>query len=382
MSADIDTLLAHDQLDAGPVVPPIVQSSLFTFDSVDQMKRVFAGEERRPIYSRGDNPTVLAFEQKLAALEGAEAARGFASGMGAIAATILAFVKSGERIVCIRHVYPDTYRLMRRLLPRLGVTVDFVDGGDLAAVTQAVDGAALLYLESPTSVVFETQDVVALAGAAREVGAISVIDNSWASPVHQRPLALGVDLVLHSASKYISGHSDTVAGVVAGRRAHIDRINTLTYPFLGAKLAPFDAWLLLRGLRTLSLRQQRHHQSTIVIAEYLRAHEAVVRVNLPEISGGGGSLSGLSGLFSVELAAAADPTRFCDALTLFKLGVSWGGHESLVFPMVIGLRQAGEHNSLVDFNVPEQLVRLNVGLESPDDLIADLGQALEAAVVT
>ncbi|MCB2009732.1 MAG: PLP-dependent transferase [Geminicoccaceae bacterium] len=372
---DIATLLVQDDLASGPVVPPIHQSSLFTFDDVAQMAATFAGENDRPVYSRGNNPTVRVFEQKMAMLEGGEAARGFASGMAAISASILAFAQSGDRIVCVRHVYPDTYRFMRRLLPRLGIETSFVDGRDLDAMRKALDGAALLYLESPTSVVFETHDIAEQARLAREAGAVSIIDNSWATPVFQRPLALGVDIVVHSASKYVSGHSDTVAGVAIGARERIDRINTLTYPFLGGKLAPFEAWLLLRGLRTLTLRLRRHDESVTRVAGWLQAREEVERVHLPEISNRPGGLSGRAGLFSIELRDGVDPVRFCDALDLFRLGVSWGGHESLCFPMAVGLRQAGEHNSLVDFGVPQQLVRLHVGLEEPDDLMADLDRA-------
>ena len=379
MTDDFATRLTQDDLPSGPVVPPIVQSSLFTFESVEQMARVFAGEESRPIYSRGDNPTVQVFEAKMAALENGEAARGFASGMGAIAASILAFVEAGSRIVCVRHVYPDTYRLMRRLLSRLGIETVFVDGRDLDAVDTAMQGASLLYLESPTSVVFEDLDIAALAAIARRHGAISLIDNSWATPVHQRPLELGVDLVLHSASKYISGHSDTVAGVAVGAASLLRRINTLTYPFLGAKLAPFEAWLLLRGLRTLSLRMRQHGESMARIAPWLEAHDKVETVNRPALANRPGGLSGHAGLFSIVLAEGVDPCAFCDRLKLFRLGVSWGGHESLCFPMAVGLRQAGEHNSLVDFAVSDRLVRLNVGLESADDLLADLEQALRTA---
>ena len=265
----------------------------------------------------------MAFEAKLAALEGTEAARGFASGMAAISSTVLAFLAAGERMVCVRHCYPDAYRLFRRLLPRLGIEVTFVDGRDLGAVAEAVDGAKLLYLESPTSVVFETHDVRALAGLARDAGAVSVIDNSWATPLFQQPHQLGVDLVIHSASKYISGHSDTVAGVVCGSAVHIDRINRLTYPFLGGKLAPFEAFLLLRGLRTLQVRLKRQEASALAVAQWLVARPEVARVNHPALQQAQG-LSGTTSLFSIELAPAVDVTRFCDSLELFRLGVELG----------------------------------------------------------
>lgn len=383
LELDDATLLAHDEIPGhGPIVPPIHQTSLFAFASYDEMVRTFSGELRQPIYSRGDNPTVQLFEGKVASLERGEAARAFASGMAAISAAILAHVRAGERIVCVRHVYPDAFRLMRRLLPRLGIETVFVDGRDLAAVEQALPGASLLYLESPTSVVFDALDLEALAGLARRHGVVTICDNSWATPLFQRPLELGVDLVVHSASKYLSGHSDTVAGIAVGGTDAIRRINELTYPFLGGKLSPFEAFLLVRGLRTLELRLARHQATALTLARRLADHPLVERVNHPGLGAGlPPGLAGTTGLFSIELAPAVDVPRFCDALRLFRLGVSWGGHESLVFPAMIGLRQAGAANSLVEFGVPERLVRLHAGLEAPEALISDLGQALEAARV-
>ncbi|MEZ5825500.1 MAG: PLP-dependent transferase [Geminicoccaceae bacterium] len=379
MSDALSTILAQDDLESGPIVPPIFQTSLFSFDNVEQMAATFAGENDRAIYSRGNNPTVRAFEKKMAALEGGEDARGFSSGMAAISASILAFAQSGDRVVCVRHVYPDTYRLMRRLLPRLGIETVFVDGRDLDAIEKALDGAAILYMESPTSVVFETHDIEAQARLAKAAGAVSIIDNSWATPVNQRPLEQGVDIVVHSASKYISGHSDTVAGVAVSSRARMETINRLTYPFLGAKLSPFEAFLLLRGLRTLAIRMRRHAESVEAISGFLSGRDEVERINLPERSNLPGGATGRSGLFSIELADGVDPCRFADSLRLFRLGVSWGGHESLVFPVAVGVRQAGDHNGLVDFGVSPQTVRLNIGLEDSGDLIADLGHALDVA---
>jgi cystathionine beta-lyase/cystathionine gamma-synthase len=376
------TILAHDRRFAeGAVVPPIFQTSLFTFESYDQALRTFAGEERRPVYSRVGNPTVAELEAKLAALEGAEAARGFASGMAAISGAILANVRAGERIVAVRHLYPDTYRLMEILLPRLGIRTAYVDGADPAAVAAALPGASLLYLESPTSWLFETQELARLAELARRHGALTLIDNSWATPIFQKPLRHGVDLVVHTASKYISGHSDTVAGVVAGRRELIDRLDATVVPYLGAKLSPFDAWLLIRGLRTLELRLAAHERQALAVARWLEARLEVTRVRHPALEGrvDGLELSGSSGLFSVELREDLVIERFVDALRLFKLGVSWGGHESLVFPAEITLRQAGGASSAQAFGVSPRTVRLHVGLERVQDLIGDLEQALVAA---
>ncbi|RUZ69325.1 hypothetical protein EN947_31000, partial [Mesorhizobium sp. M7A.F.Ca.US.003.02.2.1] len=348
------TLLAHDEpFPGGAVVPPIYQTSLFTFANYAEMADTFAGKRRQPIYSRGDNPTVMEFEARVAALEGAEAARGFSSGMAAISATVLAFVGAGERIVAVRNCYGDAYRLFERLLPRLNIKVDYVDGSDPDAVAAALPGAKLLYLESPTSMIFELQDIAHLTRLAKEQGIVTTIDNSWATPVFQKPITHGVDLVLHSASKYLGGHSDTVAGVVAGSAAHIKHINEQTYSYLGGKLSPFEAWLLLRGLRTLPLRLPHHMKSGLTIAERLKAHANVERVNHPVYSNhpGKATLAGYAGLFSFEVTDDIDIPVFVDALKYFRIGVSWGGHESLVVPAKASLEQTPGLNSMARFGV-------------------------------
>jgi cystathionine beta-lyase/cystathionine gamma-synthase len=380
--ARASTLLAHDDnLPDDPVVPPIHQTSLFTYRSYRDMADSFAGRVRRPVYSRGDNPTVMEFERRVAALEYAEAARGFSSGMAAISASVLAFAGHGDRIVVIEHVYGDAFRFFERLLPELGVTVQYVDGRDAEAVARALPGARLLYLETPTSMVFDLQDLPRLTQAARREGVVTIADNSWATPLFQQPLLHGVDLVLHSASKYLGGHSDTVAGVVAGSAALIERINTRTYPFLGAKLAPIEAWLLLRGLRTLPLRLPRHERTAVTIAERLRAHPLVVRVMHPAFANhpGRATLLGTSGLFAFEADERVDIPRFVDALRLFRIGVSWGGHESLVCPALATLEQTPTVNSLARFGVTPRTVRLHAGIEDAQDLWNDLEAALAQA---
>ncbi|TIR25185.1 MAG: hypothetical protein E5X34_10900 [Mesorhizobium sp.] len=374
------TLLAHDDpFPGGAVVPPIYQTSLFTFANYADMADTFAGRRKQPIYSRGDNPTVMEFEARVAALEGAEAARGFSSGMAAISATVLAFVGAGERMVAVRNCYGDAYRLFERLFPRLNIKVDYVDGSDPDAVAAALPGAKLLYLESPTSMMFELQDIGHLARLAKEQGIVTTIDNSWASPVFQKPISHGVDLVLHSASKYLSGHSDTVAGVVAGSAAHIKHINEQTYSQLGGKLSPFEGWLLLRGLRTLPLRLPHHMKSGLTLAERLKAHGKVERVNHPAYSNHPGkkTLAGYAGLFSFEVAEDVDIPAFVDALKYFRIGVSWGGHESLVVPAKASLEQTPGINSMARFGVSPRTIRFNVGLENVEDLWADIAQAFD-----
>ena len=275
-------IAAHDEGNAfDAVVPPIVQTSLFTFPNYDEMLETYRGEKVRPTYTRGLNPTVRTFEEMLAKLEGAEDAIGFASGMSAISSAVLSFIEPGDRIVAVRHIYPDAFRLFGTLLARMRIEVTYVDGRDEAAVASALPGAKLFYMESPTSWVMETHDIGALAALAKSRGIPTIIDNSWASPVFQRPLSLGVDVVVHSASKYLGGHSDVVAGVVAGSKELIGRIRGEAYPYLGGKLSPFDAWLLIRGLRTLPIRMRAHQASGLEIARRLRDHPIVERVCHP-----------------------------------------------------------------------------------------------------
>jgi cystathionine beta-lyase/cystathionine gamma-synthase len=382
--AEVATLLAHDEnLPLDPVVPPIYQTSLFTFRSYQDMEEAFSGQVRRPVYSRGDNPTTMEFEKRIAQLEGAEASRAFSSGMGAISATVLALLRSGDRLLAVRHIYGDTFRLFQRLLPKFGIMVDYVDGTDTEAVIRSLPTASMLFLESPTSMVFELQDLPKLAAAARAQGVVTVLDNSWATPVFQQPLLHGVDLVLHSASKYIGGHSDTVAGVVSGSAALIQQINQTTYSMFGAKLSPFEAWLLLRGLRTLTLRLLRHEASALAIVDRLRQHPLVDRIHHPTFSNhpGRATLLGSTGLFSFEVDESVDVPGFIDALKLFRIGVSWGGHESLVVPAMASLHQTPDYNALARFSVSPRLIRLHVGLEDVESLWSDLEQALTQATL-
>lgn len=380
-SAFASLITAHDDGNfADAVVPPIFQTSLFTFSEYDEMIASYRGEKVRPIYTRGLNPTVRMFEEMLAKLEGAEDALGFASGMSAISASVLSFVEPGDRIVAVNHVYPDAFRLFGTLLKRMKVEVTYVDGRDEEAVAKALPGAKILYLESPTSWVMEAHDVGALAALAKKHGAISMIDNSWASPVFQRPITLGVDLVIHSASKYLGGHSDVVAGVVAGSREMIARLKSEAYPYLGGKLSPFDAWLLIRGMRTLPLRMKAHQEAALTIARRLQELDVVETVCHPGLANRlPAGLTGTSGLFSFIFKEGVDIRAFADHLKLFKLGVSWGGHESLIVPGEVVLQQKAQPNSAHTFGIHARSVRLHVGLEGTEVLWSDLQEAIAVA---
>lgn len=378
MSDDLDlaTLLASVLPDSGgAVTPPIVQSSLFSFDSYQAFEDRMAGRSDAPIYTRVQNPTVAAFEGLMADAEEGEGAVGFASGMAAISSALLAFLKPGDRVACIEHVYPDTFRFMERMLRPMGIDISYHTAAEFRDDADLLEGVALAYLESPSSVIFKALDLTRVAEHARRHGTLTVIDNSWATPVFQRPLTLGIDVVVHSASKYISGHSDTVAGVVVSSQDNIARIRDLTLPLLGAKLAPFEAFLLIRGLRTLYVRMMQHQATANVFVDRLATLPQVKTIYSPganEVAG----LTGRSGLMSVEFDESVDIPAFSDALKHFRLGVSWGGFESLLLPARVGLAQVGEQNSMQKFGVSPNLVRLNLGLENVEDLWADFENAL------
>lgn len=375
------TQLTHDaRHDKGAVSPPIYQSSLFSFSDYDSMIARFRGDSDQPLYSRVDNPTVKELQEKVAKLEQGEACLAFGSGMAAISNAILSVVSPGDKVVCINHVYPDTYRFLRGFCQRFRIRSEFVDGESLEAVKAALSGAKLLYLESPSSWVMGEQDLRSLAELAQSMGVTTIIDNSWASPLYQKPLTLGIDIVVHSASKYISGHSDVVAGLVIASRERIAAITSGVSPFLGGKLSANEAWLLIRGLRTLPLRMRQHQESALTLARRLLEHPQVTRVYHPGLEPlAFSALSGYSGLFSFELDESVDIPRFCNALGLFHMGVSWGGFESLVMPAISVLNQAGEFNSARDFGVSPRVIRISIGLEETEELWLDLQQAISAA---
>ena len=372
----LSTLMAAIIEDAdGAMTPPIVQTSLFSFDSYQAFEDRMAGRTNEPIYTRVQNPTVAAFEALMTKAEAGQAAVGFASGMAAIASTLLAFVKPGHTIACVENVYPDTYKFMEQILRPFGVDVSYHSVDAFENDDTLLDGADLAYLESPSSVVFTPLNLQRVAENAKRHRTLTIIDNSWASPVFQRPLTLGIDIVIHSASKYISGHSDTVAGVVISSLDHIARIRDLTLPLLGAKLAPFEAFLLTRGLRTLNARMMQHHATANLFVDRLATVPQVRKINSPGANAVPG-LTGRSGLMSIEFDDIVDIPKFSDALRYFRLGVSWGGFESLILPARVGLAQAGEQNSMQKFGVSPNLVRLNLGLEDAEDLWADFTNAL------
>ncbi|MDR1061331.1 MAG: aminotransferase class I/II-fold pyridoxal phosphate-dependent enzyme [Clostridiales bacterium] len=359
----------------GAIVPPIFQNSLFLIPTEDNGAPSIGYN-----YTRVSNPTIEVAERKVAALEGADGALCFASGMGALTAAIMHFAGAGRHVVMIRSVYGVTRVFLTDFLEkRFGVAVNAVNGDSTDEILSRVrPETSLILLESPSSAVFKLQDLQAIADFARPRGIATVIDNSWATPLYQNPLAHGIDLVCHSASKYLGGHSDIIGGVAAGSRELIGKLSGTRF-LLGANMDPHQAWLLSRGLRTLPVRLARHSQSALAVARFLEAHPRVRRVLYPALDSfpqrdlARRYLSGCSGLLSfVPDGAPEGIKKMISKCRYFQHGVSWGGFESLI----VGISVGADEQSAAAGDSPANLVRLHVGLEDPDSLIADLDQAL------
>ena len=358
----------------GAVVPPIFQNSLFVLFDEDE-----AGGGGYT-YSRAGNPTVELCERKLAELEEGEDAVCMGSGMAAISAAILHCVDAGDHIVCIRSCYGGTYDLLNRYIKKFGVEVTFVDGS-VSDYEQAIrPNTKLFYLESPSTAIFRLQDLRALSALAKERNIRTVIDNTWATPLLQNPIALGVDIVVHSASKYLGGHSDIVAGMIVGPKADMDAIRADERMLLGNCLDPHAAWLMLRGMRTMGLRIDQNGRSAQAVAEFLEGRSEVDQVFFPGLKShpdyelGKSQMSGYSSLMSFTLPGGNEKRKkFIKALKVFQNGCSWGGFESLVIDF--GTQAPGE---LEQHGWHSDAVRIYVGLEDTQLLIDDLQQAFDA----
>jgi cystathionine beta-lyase/cystathionine gamma-synthase len=362
------------------VTPPVFQTSNYAFRNVSELKKAIADEKNSHIYSRGNNPTLDMLCKKVAALEDTEEALAFASGMAAISSALISFVSSGDHIVSVRNNYSWTNMLMTKFLPRFGVETTFVDGRDPVNFSKAIrKNTRVIYLESPNSITFELQDIEAVASIARKNAIATMIDNSYSSPLTQSPASMGVDIILHSASKYLGGHSDIVAGMVCGSSENISRIFKNEYLGLGGIISPFNAWLMLRGLRTLQARIDRISETTLKVIRYLADHPMVSEVlhplhpTHPQYELAVKQMLKPTGLFSVRLNIT-DRNRaelFVNSLKQFIIGVSWGGHESLVFPAM----SFDEERTKEGYT--SNLIRFYVGLDDADCLIRDLDQAFE-----
>jgi methionine-gamma-lyase len=366
------------------VSSPIWQTTTFRAESSEHFSEIAADTHPAEFYTRYGNPTHRQVEAVMAALEGGEAALVTGSGMGAIFCAVMCLLESGDHVVAQRNLYPGSTTLLRELLPRWGVQCTFVDQTDMQAFADALrPNTKLIYAETPTNPLMHLTDLSAVAGLAHERGIVTVVDNTFATPINQRPLHHGIDVVVHSATKYLGGHHDLTAGVLVSSRNFVERAWKFAI-VAGATLSPFDGWLLLRGLRTLSLRVERHNHNALALARHLAAHQGVERVNYPGLESHAQhelarrQMSGFTGILSVELRGGYEAAeRFIGKLKLATYAASLGGYETLVVHPAAMWRQQVSAEQQTETGVSESLVRISVGLEDERDLIEDFAQALQ-----
>lgn len=363
------------------VSPPIMQTSNFTFKKVNDMRKAFADEMGGYLYSRGLNPTVEILRKKLAALDGAEDCLVFNSGAAAIFAGVLANVKSGDHILSVRNPYTWAQKMFDVVLPRFGVTTTYVDGTDVKNFERALQSnTTFIYLESPNSWDYALQDLKAIADLAKSKNIITMIDNSYCTPLFQRPIDFGIDLSMQTATKYISGHSDTLGGVLSGSHAMVKKIFDSEYLNIGSGIQPFNAWLLIRGLRTLPARLERITRTTNEVVTFLKQHPKIDKIifpfdpSFPQHELAIKQMRGACGLltFTIKNGTCEAITKFCESLKHILMAVSWGGHESLIIPKCAGI----DPKEFEAANIEHQYIRMYVGLEEASYLIADLNHAL------
>ena len=364
------------------VAPPIIQTSNFVLKDLTAFRAAFADEMGSHLYTRGNNPTVEILRKKIAALEGTEDALVFSSGSGAIAAAVIGNVAAGDHVICQKNPYSWTTALLQKFLTRFGVEHTFVDGTKLEHIEAALQpNTKLLYLESPNTLTYDLQDLAACAAFAKANGLITAIDNSYCSPIFQNPARFGIDIVLHSGTKYLNGHSDVVVGVLCGSKAMCEKLFYSELMTLGGVISPNDAAMVIRGLRTLPIRMQKSDESAAWIVEKLYNHPKVEAVyypfheSFPQYQLAKVQMRGCGGLFSVNFKSDSmeNVENFIHALQHFAMAVSWGGHESLVIPTVGFYNIPGRANS----PLPYTFARFYIGLEEKEWLWADLEQALD-----
>jgi cystathionine beta-lyase/cystathionine gamma-synthase len=366
----------------GPVAPEIYQTSTFEVADNEEQIRVTTTDR---YYTRWGNPTITLAEQTVAALEGTEAALVFASGMGAITTTILSLLKAGDHIVAQRDLYGGVTKFFSEWLPKLGIETTLVDTTEYEQYARAIrPSTKLLYLESPTNPALRIVDIKKTAALARQHGLISMIDSTFGTPINQHPAEYGIDLVMHSGTKYLSGHADLTCGVISGRRDLIDQVGE-SRKTLGNCMDPHAAWLLIRGLKTLAVRVARQNENALRVAEFLERHAKVRRVHYPFLKShpqyaiARDQMSGGSGMVTFEVdGSGEDARRVSEAMKLFTLATSLGGVESLVSIPVLTSHAMISAEQRAQMGVTEQMVRLSVGIESAEDQIEDLERALEA----
>lgn len=354
------------------VSPPIIQSSNFCFDTVEAFQKAVLDEENISIYTRGKNPTTDILAQKIAALEGAESCLVVGSGGTAVSMAVMNLLNAGDHVICIQKPYSWTFKLLTIQLEKYKIETTFVDGKYLESFEKAIrPNTKLIYLESPNSLFFDLQDVEAITKLAKKHGISTILDNSYASPLCQKPIEMGVDLVVHSATKYLNGHSDVVAGVICGSKKKISEIFKGEFMTLGGIISPQNAWLMIRSLRTLPIRIQKSSESAQKIVAFLDNHPKVDQVFYPFLKSNPQyelakkQMKMPMGMFSFQLKTTDinQIKAFCESLEYFLMAVSWGGYESLILPTCVFPEEA---------NMPNNIFRIYIGLEESEVLIQDL----------
>lgn len=368
---------------ADPLTTPIYETTTFIFESAAEVRQYNEGNSPKFLYSRYANPTVTDVERRLAVLEGAESALVLSSGQAATTTALLALTASGDEIVCSGAVYGGTLHLIAELLPKFGVAPRFVSIEELREPEKVISARTkLLWFESPINPTLRCVDIAAVARACRARGVLSVVDNTFASPINQQPIALGVDLVMHSATKYLNGHSDVTAGALVGPRRLIDQM-LHARKRLGTVLDPYAAYALGRGLKTLQVRVERQNASALAVARFLAADRRITAVSYPGLEQhpdweiARRQMRGFGGMVCVDVGGGYErAARFFDRLQVFQRAASLGGVESLCSLPVLTSQWGHSDDELARAGVTKSMARLSIGLEDPDDLIADLDQAL------
>lgn len=368
----------------GAVAVPIHMANTFAYASAEEAAATFAGEQAGYIYTRWGNPTQEVLEKRIAALEGGEAALATASGMAAISTAILSVVRQGDHIVASKAIYSGTFNLLNRELPHYGITTTFVDASDPQNIAAAMrDNTRIVYLESPGNPTLALNDIAGGAEVARQAGALTFVDNTFATPINQRPLDLGADVVLHSATKYFCGHGDAIGGAIVGSQAFIEEARSGVLRDIGGVISPFNAWLILRGIQTLPLRMARHNANALQVSRFLEEHPAVNWVAYPGLEShpqhalARRQMRGYGGMVCFEVKGGVEAgARLMNRIKLCTLTVSLGDTKTLICHSASTTHSTVPPEARQAAGITDGLVRMSVGLEDPEDIIADLAQAL------
>ena len=373
----------HSQT-SGPAVVPITQTSTFVFENQQQMLDSVQGKSEGHVYTRWSNPTTKNVEEKISALEGTEDTHVLASGMAAISSAVLGLAKGGDRILSSDSIYGGTVQLFNKILPQNGIHVEYVDTDELVdKIQDSAETYKIVFFETPTNPTLKIVDIRKVADAARASGSISMIDSTFGSPINQRPHKMGVDLVMHSATKYLGGHSDIIAGTMSGSKALMAEVRSAA-KLLGGTMDPFASFLLDRGIKTLSVRMERHNFNAKYLAEKLEKDSRIKRVHYPGLLShphhdvAQNQMDGFGGMLSIEIDSdLAGTSTFVDSLKIFLNAVSLGGVESLASIPVLTTHYGLDEKALAEMNISDSTVRLSVGIEDAVDLLVDLTSALD-----